>query len=68
MTKARLQKTKRGIARWRKAHADPDAVRAAYQARVLDWVVQSMAFENEPVSMERLKELLEQEKAEAPAR
>ncbi len=43
---------------WQKRHADPADRATLYRRKVLHWVVQSMAFENEPVSMARLKVLL----------
>jgi len=67
MTKTQIKKAQKNLAAWRKKHEDTDSLRKAYQEKVLDWVVKSMEFEREPVSMIRLKELLEKEKA-APAR
>jgi hypothetical protein len=58
-------KDKKGAAKARKVaknHTDITALRKAYQEKVLDWVVKSMEFEKEPVSMARLKELIEKEK------
>ena len=40
---------------WREQHNTPEKIAAAHQNVLLDRVVQSMAFENQPVSMERLK-------------
>lgn len=40
---------------WREEHNTPEKVAAAHKKVLLDRVVQSMAFENQPVSMERLK-------------
>jgi len=40
---------------WREQHNTPEKVAAAHQNVLLDRVVQSMAFENQPVSVERLK-------------
>ena len=56
---------KKSSAKSRKVAARPrryKLLRKVYQAKVLDWVVKSMEFEKEPVSMSRLKELLEKEK------
>jgi len=48
--------------RWQKKHADPAKRAMLYRRKILDWVVQSMAFESEPVSMARLKTLLKNRK------
>ena len=39
---------------WREEHNTPEKVAAAHKKVLLDRVVQSMAFENQPVSMNRL--------------
>jgi len=62
MTKAKIKKAQQRLEKWQLSHADINSLRKAYQAKVLDWVVTSMEFEKEPVSMSRLKELLEKEK------
>lgn len=62
MTKQEIKRAQRSLEKWRKSHADIDALRKAYREKILDWVVTSMEFEREPVSMTRLKELLEKEK------
>lgn len=67
MTKAQIKKAQENLERWRERHGDMNSLREAYQEKILDWVVKSMEFEREPVSMTRLKALLEKEKA-APAR
>lgn len=46
------------LQKWQSQHDTPKKVAAAYRKVILDRVVQSMAFENEPVSMARLKTLL----------
>lgn len=43
---------------WREQHDTPGKVAAAHRKVLLDRVVQSMAFENQPISMERLKTLV----------
>ncbi|MFQ5674834.1 MAG: hypothetical protein ACE5G1_02970 [bacterium] len=53
---ARLQK-------WQKRYNTPEKVAAAHRKTLLDRVVQSMAFENEPVDMTRLKTLLKEKRA-----
>ncbi|MGE3978312.1 MAG: hypothetical protein AB7F94_12075 [Nitrospira sp.] len=50
---------------WREEHNTPDKVAATHRQVLLDRVVQSMAFENQPVSMKRLKILTEIPKAKA---
>ncbi|MBI5197981.1 MAG: hypothetical protein HZA19_05160 [Nitrospirae bacterium] len=47
---------------WQKRHDTPEKVAAAHRKVLLERVVQSMAFENEPVSMTRLKILLKRKK------
>jgi uncharacterized protein YeaO (DUF488 family) len=67
MKKTEIKKAQQALARWQESHADVNSLRKAYRSKVLDWVVKSMEFEREPVSMDRLKELLKKEKT-APAR
>ena len=43
------------LQRWRKQHDTPAKVAAAHRNVLLERVSQSMAFENQPVSTERLK-------------
>jgi hypothetical protein len=62
MTKEEIRKAQQDLDRWRKSHEDINVLRKAYREKILDWVVTSMEFEREPVSMTRLKELLEKEK------
>jgi hypothetical protein len=47
-----------GIRAWQRQHNTPEKVAAAHRSVLLERVVQSMAFEKEPVSMERLMALL----------
>jgi|APDOM4702015248_1054824.scaffolds.fasta_scaffold570229_1 uncharacterized membrane protein len=42
---------------WREEHDTPAKVAATHRKVLLDRVVQSMAFENQPVSRDRLKTL-----------
>ena len=67
MTKTKIKKAQQRLEKWQENHADINSLRKAYQKKVLDWVVKSMEFEKEPVSMARLKELLKKEKT-APVR
>jgi hypothetical protein len=57
-----LKKLVAKLRQWQKRHADPAKRAMLYRRKILDWVVQSMAFENEPVSMVRLKTLLRNRK------
>ena len=51
------------LRRWQKRHATPEKVAAAHRKVLLERVSQSMAFENQPVSTDRLKTLLAAPKA-----
>ena len=55
MTKAAIKKLSKNLEKWQQDHADINSLRKVYQAKVLDWVVKSMEFEKEPVSMSRPK-------------
>ncbi len=46
--------------RWRAAHRTPSTVLDAHREVILERVSQSMAFEGEPVTVSRLRTLLEQ--------
>lgn len=59
MTRAEIKKAQQSLDEWQKSHGDINVLRKAYQAKMLDWMVASMEFEREPVSMTRPKELLE---------
>lgn len=52
------------LRQWQKRHDTPEKVAAAHRKVLLERVVQSMAFENEPVSMARLKTILKTLKTE----
>lgn len=72
MTKATLQpvnltQANAKLRRWQQEHADLATRQALYRGRILDWVVESMKFENEPVTMARLQELLASQKSTRPA-
>ena len=43
---------------WRAHHKTPSTVRVAHQEVMLEQVAQSMAFEGEPITVTRLKALL----------
>ena len=51
------------LKRWRKQHDTPAKVAAAHRRVVLSRVVESMEFENEAVSMGRLRVLLKPAKS-----
>jgi hypothetical protein len=57
-----LSKLNAKIQKWRRQHDTPEKVAAAHRKVIVERVVQSMAFENEPVSMARLKALLKKKK------
>ena len=50
------------LRRWRKQHNTPAKVATAHRKVLLQRVVESMAFDNQPVSMARLKTLLKRGK------
>jgi hypothetical protein len=70
VTKEQKRTAQEALKRWRKSHEDINVLRKAYRERIPDWVVKSMEFESEPVSMTSLKELLEKEgrSSHSPAR
>ena len=53
------------LQQWRSRHNTPAKVAAAHRKVLLERVSQSMAFENQPVSTERLKTLTATPKAKA---
>lgn len=53
-----LEQANKRLQAWRKKCDTPEKVAAQHRKRILDWVVESMAFEGDPVSKSRLKELL----------
>ncbi|WHZ24512.1 MAG: hypothetical protein OJF47_003624 [Nitrospira sp.] len=55
------------LRQWRRQHAGLATRQALFRDRVLEWVVESMRFENEPVTMARLRELLANQKTTRPA-
>ena len=57
-----MKKLDAKLRQWQKRHDTPAKVAEAHRKVLLDRVVQSMAFENEPVSMARLKTLLKERK------
>lgn len=56
-----LEEANKRLQAWRKKYDTPEKVAAQHRKKILDWVVESMAFEGEPVSKARLKALLEKE-------
>jgi hypothetical protein len=57
-----MKKLDAKLRQWQKRHDTPAKVAEAHRKVLLDRAVQSMAFENEPVSMARLKTLLKERK------
>jgi hypothetical protein len=53
-----LKKADAKLRQWQQRHDTPEKVAVAHRKVILERVVESMAFENEPVSMARLKTLL----------
>ena len=53
------------LEQWRKSHNTPAKVVAAHRKVLLQRVSESMAFENQPVSTDRLKELMRTPKKKA---
>jgi hypothetical protein len=53
------------LQRWRSRHNTPAKVAAAHRKVLLERVSQSMAFENQPVSTDRLKILTQTPRAKA---
>ncbi len=53
------------LQQWRSRHNTPAKVAAAHRKVLLERVSQSMAFENQPISMDRLKTLTATPKPEA---
>ena len=58
-----LKQANAKLRRWQARHDTPEKVAAAHRKVLLQRVVESMAFENEPVGMARLKALLKARKA-----
>ena len=55
-----LAKADAKLRAWRKKYDTPEKLAALHRKAILKHVVQSMAFEGQPVSMARLKSLLKQ--------
>ena len=55
-----LAKANAKLRAWRKKYDTPKKVAALYRKAILKYVVQSMSFEGQPVSMARLESLLKQ--------
>jgi len=61
MTEAEKRKAQQALQEWRRRRSDISMLRKIYQEKIPDWVVKSMEFEQEPVSMSRLKNLQKKE-------
>lgn len=57
-TPQQIQQAEQRLQQWRVLHPDLENRRAAYRQRVLDFTLNSMALENEPVDPARLRALL----------
>jgi hypothetical protein len=57
MNPRQIQQLDQRLIQWRARHADAASLRAAYRAKVLDFTLNSMALENEPVDRERVQAL-----------
>jgi len=55
-----LAKANAKLRAWRKKYDTPEKVAALHRKAILDYVVQSIAFEGQPVSKARLKVLLKE--------
>lgn len=60
MTPKQLQHLEQHLKSWRETHPDAASLRTAYRQRVLDFTLNSMALEQEPVDRARLQMLLTQ--------
>lgn len=58
MTPEQLQHLEQHLKTWRETHPDAASLRAAYRRRVVDFTLNSMALEREPVDPARLQALL----------
>ncbi len=57
MTPSRIQQIDQKLQQWRAQHPDVASRRAAYREKVLDFTLNSMALENEPVDRTRVQAL-----------
>lgn len=57
MTPSQLKQLDRRLKEWRARHPDAASRRAAYREKVLEFTVNSMALENEPVDRARVQAL-----------
>lgn len=57
MTSRQLQQLDKRLSQWRARHPDAASLRAAYRQKVLDFTLNSMALENEPVERSRVETL-----------
>lgn len=55
MNSSQIKQLDQRLSQWRARHTDAASLRAAYRAKVLDFTLNSMALENEPVDRRRLK-------------
>jgi Zn-dependent protease with chaperone function len=57
MTRNQLQQLDQRLSQWRARHADAASLRAAYREKVMEFTLNSMALENEPVDPLRVQAL-----------
>ncbi len=58
MTSRQIQQLNQQLMAWRAKHQDSASLRAAYLAKVVEFTLNSMALEDEPVDRQRLQERL----------
>jgi hypothetical protein len=57
MSPSQLQRLEQYLSQWRARHADAASLRDAYRAKVMEFTLNSMALENEPVDRSRVQAL-----------
>lgn len=55
MSPRKIQLLNQQLKAWRAKHQDAASLRAAYRAKVVEFTLNSMALENEPVDRQRLQ-------------
>lgn len=60
LTPQQLQQVEQDLRQWRLLHPDIESRRAAYRRHIVDFTLNSMALEREPVDKQRLCALLNQ--------
>jgi Zn-dependent protease with chaperone function len=57
MAPREIKQLDKHLSQWRARHADAASLRAAYRAKVMEFTLNSMALENEPVDRARVQAL-----------